>query len=164
MPETAEDAHPNVRSTRYFIVESRILCLQCDVVTAVFAFALPADYESLYVDDDTPDDEIGTWETPGMACVLSYVEYLPETVAKRIRAMTPHYRIDLHNEIGRTFWINHCEHCGAQMEEEELHGEPEGPFGPMPYEGLEAIRLSEVSEPFEAWAGGESHDLESLDS
>ena len=162
--DTANDTDPNVRSANYVIVESRILCLQCNVVTAVFAFALPVGYESLYVDDDTPDDENGTWEAPGMAAVLSYVEYLPETVANRIRAMTSHYRIDLDSENGGTFWMNHCEHCGAQMEEEELHGEPEGPFGPMAYEGVEAIRLHEVREPFEARAGGESHDLSPLDS
>jgi len=60
--------------------------------------------------------------------------------------------------------MNHCEHCGAQVEEEELHGESESPFGPMPSEGLEAIRLHEVREPFAAWAGGQSHDVKPLDS
>jgi hypothetical protein len=122
----------NVRSSRYFIVESRMRCDQCNVVTAVFGFALPADYESLYVDDDAPDDESGTWESPGIAAVLSYVDYLPEAVADRIRSVTQHYRLDLQSEAGGTFWMNHCEHCGAQMEEEELHGDPGSPFGPCP--------------------------------
>jgi hypothetical protein len=53
----AKEVEPNVRATRYFIVESRMRCPRCEVVTAVFAFALPAGYESLIVDDDTPDDE-----------------------------------------------------------------------------------------------------------
>jgi hypothetical protein len=104
-------------------------CDQCNVVTAVFGLPLPADYESLYVDDDAPGDESGTWESPGMAAVLSYVEYLPETVAHRIRALTPHYRLDAQSEAGGAFWINHCEHCGAPMEE-ELHGDPGGPSRP----------------------------------
>src|SRR5689334_3045659 len=69
MPDTAENAGPNVRSTRYFIAESKIACLQCNAVTKVFAFALPAGYESLNVDDNMPDDESGTWEMPGMAAV-----------------------------------------------------------------------------------------------
>ena len=38
------------------------------------------------------------------------------------------------------------------------------PFGPIPNEGLEAVQLYEVSEPFEASAGAESHDLKPLDS
>jgi hypothetical protein len=104
MGDTADNANPNVRSTRYFIVESKITCLQCNVVTKVFGFALPAGYESLNIDDDTPDDESGTWETPGMAAVLSYVEYLPESVANRMCAMTPYYRTDVDIGSGATFW------------------------------------------------------------
>ena len=45
------------------------------------------------------------------------------------------------------------------MQEEELHGEYDRPFGPMPSEGVEAIRVHEVREPFEAWArGGERRE------
>jgi hypothetical protein len=117
MPDTAHNVSPNVRCSRYFIVESRIQCDQCNVVTAVFGFALPADYESLYIDDDASDDESGTWESQGIAAVLFNVEYLP--------------------------W---------------------SPFGSMPSEGLEAIRLHAVREPFAAWVGGESHDVKPLDS
>jgi hypothetical protein len=164
MPDTADDAAPNVRAARYTIVESRLRCLQCSQVTAVFAFSLPVGYESLYVDDDSSDDEEGTWEAPGMAAILSYVGYLPESVANRIRALTSHYRIDVDNESGQPFWMNHCEHCGAQMEEEELHGDPDGPFTCMPHEGLEALRLHEAREAFEASAGCESHAVLRLDS
>jgi hypothetical protein len=71
--------------------------------------------------------------------------------------------MDLHTDTGQTFWRNHCEHCGAQIEEEELH-EFEGAFGSMPCEGLDAIQLHEVREPFVAWAGGETHDLKPMDS
>jgi hypothetical protein len=164
MPDNDRNVHPNVRSAKYLIVESKTRCDQCKGVTAVFAFALPTSYESLYVDDDTPDDESGTWETRGIAAVLSYVEYLPEAVADRVRSVTQHYRLDRDCEIGGTFWTNHCEHCGAPMEEEELHGDPGRPFGPMPDLGLEVIRLHEVHEPFSPWAGCECHDLRQLDS
>jgi hypothetical protein len=164
MLDTPRNAHPNVRSSRYFIVESRIRCDKCNVVTAVFGVALPASYESLYVDDDAPDDASGTWEASEMGAVLSYVQYLPETVANRIRSVTQHYRLDAQSEASDTFWMNHCEHCGAQMEEEELHGDPGSPFVPVSDEGLEAIRLHEVREPFAAWAGAECHDVKHLDS
>jgi hypothetical protein len=159
----AKDAEPNVRANRYFIVESRMRCPQCDVVTAVFAFALPAGYESLIAYDDTPDDEEGSWEARGLAGVLSYVEYLPEGVAQRVGGMTSHYRLDLDGLSGERFWANRCQHCEARMEEEELHGEYDGTSEPMPSEGLEAIRVHEVREPFEAWAGGEANDMKRLD-
>src|ERR1700728_4728214 len=102
MADTAPNAHPNVWSSRYFIVESRMRCDQCNVVTAVFGLALPADYESLYVDDDAPDDESRTGESPRFVAVLSYVGSLPETVAHRIRSVTPHYRLDVASEAGGT--------------------------------------------------------------
>jgi len=166
MPDSTHNIQFNVRAGRYFIVESRMRCEQCKALTAVFGFALPADYESLYsdTDDDTPDDECGTWEVPGFAAVLSYVDYIPESVVDHVCSMTQNYRLD-HNEAGGgSFWMNHCEHCGAQVEEEELHGELESPFGPMPSEGLEAIRLHEVHEPFTAWVGGQSYDVKPMDS
>ena len=164
IPDTTDDKGPNVRSDRYLIVESKTPCPQCNVVSKVYAFALPASYESLTVDDDLPDDQSGTWEVSGLAAVLSYVDYVPEAVANRIRAMTPHYRIDRDVETGGSFWMNHCEQCGVQMMEEALHGEPDGAFGVMPEEGPEAIQWHEVCEPFEAWAGTESFDVKPLDS
>ena len=164
MLDTTRNSDPNVRSSKYFIVESRIRCAKCEVVTTVFGLALPAGYESLQVDDDIPDDESGPWEALGIAAVLSNVEYLPETVAQRIRSVTQNFRLDLHSEGGVSFWMNHCEHCGAQMEEEELHGDPGSPFAPVSDEGLEDIRSHEVREPFTAWAGVESHDVRHLDS
>ncbi len=159
MLDTVQENTPNVRSVRYTIVESRSRCSQCNAVTTVFALALPAGYESLTAYDDTPDTEDGVWEATGMPAVLSYVEHLSEAVANRVRALTSHYRIDRDIESGHALWMNHCEHCGAAMEEEELHSDLEGPFGPNPYEGLERVRLYEVGESFEGCAARESHNL-----
>jgi hypothetical protein len=108
-PETTGGLEPNVKAARYTIVESRIPCLKCHLVTAVFAFALPAGHESLNVDDDTPDDEYGEWEPAPVAAVLSYVEYLPEAVVNRIRAKTLYgsahrYGSDLLEEPLRALW------------------------------------------------------------
>jgi len=164
MVDITRNAPPNVRSSRYFIVESRTRCVNCDVDTAVFGLALPAGYESLYIDDDAEDDVSGTWEASGTGVVLSYVEFVPGTVANRIRLVTQHYRLDAQSEPDGAFWMNHCEHCGAPLEEEELHGDPGSPFVPVSDEGLEAIRLHEVHEPFAACAGAESHDTKPLDS
>ena len=164
MLDITRNTQSNVRSSRYFIVESKGRCNECRGVTSVIGFALPAGYESLYVDNDTPDDEIGTWEAQSIAAVLSYVSYLPTAIADRVCSVTLNYRLDPLSDPESAFWVNTCEHCGTEMEEEELHGDPGGPFSPVSDEDLEAIRLHQVCEPFEASAGGESHNLRHLDS
>lgn len=165
MSNIASEENPNVRSSGYTIVESSTLCGHCKRPTAVFAFALPKDYESLVVYDETPEDEPGTWESPKVPTILSYVEHLPETVAAQVRAKTPNYRLDLHDESSQNLWINYCEHCEAPMEEEELHGDLDGPFGSMASEeGAVAIKLFQVQEPFRASAGVETHSLKHMDS
>jgi len=78
--------------------------------------------------------------------------------------MTSHYRRDLDGLSGERFWTNNCQHCEAQVEGEELDGEYDRPFGPMPSEDLEGFRVHEVREPFEVWAGGEANGLKRLDS
>jgi hypothetical protein len=152
MLETANDLTPNVKAPSYFIVKSHERCPQCKSVTAVFALALPDGYES-YVEND----EGGEWEKPGRSTVLSYVEFLPETIAHRVRAMSENYRLDSQGEQTSRIWLNHCGHCGTQLEEEELHGELDGAFGAIPRKGFEVIHLEYVHEPFEAWAGCETH-------
>ena len=165
MSNVASEENPNVRSSGYTIVESSAPCGHCKRPTAVFAFALPKNYESLVVYDETPEDKAGTWESPKLPTVLSYVEHLSETVAAQIRAKTSHYRLDLHDESGQKFWINHCEHCDGPMEEEELHGDLDSPFGFMAFDsGLVEIKLFQVQQPFRASAGVETHSLHYLNS
>lgn len=164
MPDTIDGSETNVRSATYVIVESKVDCLQCGYATPVFAFAVPPGHESLQLEDESTAEVRGTWESPGMAAVLSYIEYLPERVAERIRALTPNYRIVHIDASGLGFWMNHCEHCGARMDDEALHADPNGPFGHMPDEGLEDVQLHRVHERFEAWVGGETYDPKPLDS
>lgn len=163
MTDPVDNVEPNVRSSRYYIVQSRTRCPQCEVLTPVFTFAVPTGYESRYADDDTPDDESGTWEVQDMAAVLMYIEYVPDRVADHVRELTPDYRLAKENEGDATFWINHCTHCGAQQFEEDLH-EFEGPFGPNPVEGPESVEIHRIHEPFEAKVGGESSDTRPMDS
>jgi hypothetical protein len=61
--------------------------------------------------------------------------------------------MDRDTQGGAEFWTNHCEHCGAVINEEVLHGEMYGPFGPVPYEGFEALMLHYVDEPLEVGCG-----------
>jgi hypothetical protein len=129
----------------------------------VFAFALPAGYESLNPADDMPDDANEAWERTEFAAVLSYVGYLPEAVMNRIAALTAHYRLDSNPDGGGEFLKNHCEHCQEPIEEELLHEDLDSPFRPLGAEISEAIQLHQIREPFEAWVGGAAHDAKALD-
>jgi len=133
------------------------------MVTTVFAFALPAGYESLNPADDIPDNASEVWERTEIAAVLSYVEYLSDAVINRIRAMTSHYRLESNPGREGRFWRNHCEHCQTALEEELLHDDLDSPFGPLGAESSGAIQLHPVREPFEAQVGGESYDVKALD-
>lgn len=162
MPDDAKERDPNVRSSKYIIIESRMACPHCSAITAVFAFALPPGHESIYVDDDTPDEEIGTWEKVDLAAILSYVSNLPDAVTNHVRGLTSGFVRERDDSQG--CWTNHCEHCGERLDDQELHDGMDGPFGPEPREGLESVRLHEVREPFQASVGGEAYHLVPLDS
>jgi hypothetical protein len=158
-----EGSGPNVRHSRYIIVESKIACPQCSLTTAVFAFALPAGYESLNPADDMPHDANEAWERTEFAAVLSYVGHLTEATMNRVAALTAHYRLDSNTHGGGEFLKNHCEHCQEPIEEELLHEDLDSPFGPLGAKISGAIQLHPVREPFEAWVGGAAHDLKALD-
>jgi hypothetical protein len=129
------------------------------LTAAVFAFALPAGYESLNPADDMPGDAREAWEGTELAAVLSYVGYLPEAVINRVAAHTAHYRLDSNSDGGGELLKNHCEHCQEAIEEELLHEDLDSPFGPRGAESSEAIQLHPVREPFEARVGGVAHDV-----
>jgi hypothetical protein len=154
---------PNVRHSRYIIVENKIVCPHCSLTTAVFALALPAGYESLNPDDDMPENQTEAWERTEFAAVLSYIQYLPDAVINRVGAHTAQYRMNSSSEGRDRFWKNHCEHCQEVIEEELLHEDLDSAFGSMGAELSGAIQLHQVREPFEAWAGGAAHDIKALD-
>jgi hypothetical protein len=91
--------------------------------------------------------------------VLSFVEYLPDAVIAQIEAATPHYRCSPDSNGKAGIWRNHCEHCGESADENDLHGDLDGPFGPIGAEIIGAIRLRHVHSPFEARAEGESFEV-----
>jgi len=153
-----EGSGPNVRHFMYILVENKIACPQCSLVTAVFALALPAGYESFNPADDQPDNSPEAWERTEFAAVLSYVGYLPDAVINRIASLTAQYRLS--SEGAHPLWRNHCEHCQKAIEEELLHEDLDSPFGSMGIDLSEAIQLHQFHEPFEARVGAEMHDVE----
>ena len=158
MSNVNEGSGPSVRHFNYIVVEEKVTCPQCSLVTAVFALALPAGYESFNPADNQPDNSPEAWERAELAAVLSYVGYLPHAVVNRIASLTAHYRLS--SESAHAVWRNHCEHCRMAIEEELLHEDLDSPFGSMGIDLSKTIQLHQFPEPFEARVGAEMHDVE----
>ena len=94
--------------------------------------------------------------------MLPYVLYLPDAIAKRILERTPNYCTDIHRETDRLGWWNHCDHCGAQIDDEELH-HIDGPFSRAALERQTSVEVHYVREPFSALAGSVLQVLAALD-
>jgi len=171
----------NIRSPRYYIARTVSTCRHCGLPTALVAIAVPPEHETLDVDDDAPDegwdDETRHREHPAAAwsvadhnAFLFYVDSLPAAVQKRINGYQPAYRpIDgyaaaapapapAEGGVSGSYWANHCEKCGCQLDDHELFCEPEGAFLPTSESTAAAIHLLLVDEPFETSAAGYSYD------
>jgi hypothetical protein len=170
----------NIRSPRYYIARTVSTCWHCGSPTTLVAIAVPPGHETLDVDDDASDegsdDETQQREHPAAAwsaadhnAFLFYIGSLPAAVQNRINQYQPAYRpIDADataaapaTAVGGgsgSYWANHCEQCGRQLDDHELFCEPEGAFLPTSEATAAAIHLVLVDEPFETSAAGYSYE------
>ena len=179
MPSPLVSPEMNIRSPRYYIARTVSTCGRCGSPTALVAIAVPPGHETLDVEDDASDegsdDETQHREHPAAAwsvgdhnAFLFFVDSLPAAVQKRINQYQPAYRpIDADaaaapaaaaGGVSGSYWANHCEHCGCQLDDHELFCEPEGAFLPMSESTAAAIHLVLVDEPFETSAAGYSYE------
>jgi hypothetical protein len=168
----------NIRSPRYYIARTVSTCWHCGSPTALVAIAVPPGHETLDLDDDASDEgsdgethhrehPAAAWSTADHYAFLFYVDSLPAAVQNRIHQYQPAYR-----PIGAaatapaappgggsgSYWANHCEQCGRQLDDHDLFCEPEGAFLPMSESTAAAIDLVLVDEPFEISAAGYSYE------
>ncbi len=148
---------PNVRAASYFLAESTRECWRCSRETRVLAIMLPADHEALDVDDDPTCDE---WQAADEPSVLSYIGQFADPIPARLRALAPHYRRDFSQTTGSSYWMNHCEHCGASQGDFALIEEFDSTFDPTTPERAQQILLREIAEPFAASCGGHTYGIQ----
>jgi hypothetical protein len=146
----------NIRASLFFLATSTRDCWRCAAVSRVVAIVLPAGHEVLYVDDDPADEH---WELSEMPVVLSYVGYLTEAVAARLRPLASHYRVDFSHTTGTSYWMNHCEHCAAKLGDFDTICEYDVAFSPRTTEKAARIRLEKIAEPFSTSCEGHA-DIE----
>jgi hypothetical protein len=151
---------PNIRADSYFLAESARECWRCSRQTRVFAILLPAGHEVLHVDDDPADDE---WQVAEAPTRLSYIEYLPDPIAERLRSLAPHYWTDFSQTTQSFYWMNHCERCGAKQGDFDTVEEHGSPFNPSVQEAAAAVLLREIPESFAASCASHTCGIELFD-
>jgi hypothetical protein len=159
--------HPdaNVRSQTFYVARSNARCWHCGESTRLIALAVPHNHEILDADDGADEGADGEaddrdqpipdgWQRAKADAFLFYVDYLPDGVRDRLKQISPSFRMAYSVVTLNSYWANHCEHCGALLDDHELHCEPEGAFMPSSESAATAIQLSSVQAPFEAAAAG----------
>jgi len=140
----------NFRSSSYYIAETSVQCLSCDQWTRVLALALPAPHEVLIEDE---------WQPADVSAFLFYVTELPEEVRHLLTRTSSFFRLSRVEDASDPCWANHCEHCDAQVSDDELHCEPGG-FMSGHADETQTISLIEVHQAFRAVAAGYAVDPE----
>ena len=163
MPAIESFCDPNLRSPTYYVAHTNAACGDCGLSTRLLALALPQTHETLEIDRagdeaDSMDSMKDTWQHAHVDAFLFYVEQLPRRVQHRLQQMAPGFRRAQSGAAQGAYWVNHCEHCGALLDDYELHCEPEGAFMPSSETEAAKIHLLRIHEPIEAVAAGYTPD------
>jgi hypothetical protein len=150
---------PNFRSAYYYIAQLSVGCWWCGAPTRAVALVLPDGHEAL----DEPDEQgIQLWQAFAGTALLFYVAELSVSAEANLSRLAPGFRRVASGETQVSVWVNHCEHCGASLSDDELHCEPGDSFVPDTEARGANVRLFKFDEALEASAGGWSMDTEFL--
>lgn len=152
----------NLRADRYGVAQTTDTCRHCGQATRLVAVVLPAGHEVLEWDDDDVDD-MGTWQLAAQPAFLFHVAYLPEHVQRQMCAASA-YAIERSAPDTESCWTNHCEHCGAHVDDQELFCEPGGAFCPASGAQARSIDVAVVDEPIGVDAAGYAPHPEFFDA
>ena len=174
-----------IRSQTYYVARADTQCRQCDMPIRLLALVVPNGHETLEPDppadadadadtDTDTDTDAGAgaidgdgvapdaWQHANFNALLFYVEDLPDHVQRRLNQLSPCFRLAYSKITLNSYWANHCEHCGALVEDHELHCEFDGAFMPSDEEAAAKIQLLQIPEALEAVAAGYSFEPEFL--
>jgi hypothetical protein len=143
---------PRFRSEAYWLAQVAVLCPCCGAATRVVGVALPANHET---QGDAEDQGCG-WQCVAANALLFFITQISRETECHLRQLAPGFRRADSGAAAESHWVNHCEHCGALLDDQDLHCEPGDTFVPLTAEQGSKIRLIEIHEPFEASAAGYS--------
>jgi hypothetical protein len=143
---------PRFRSRAYWLAQLAMLCPFCGAATRVAGVALPANHETL---NDAAEQGCG-WQMVAANALLFFITQLPRETQGHLQQLAPGFRRADSAAAAESHWSNHCEHCGALLDDQDLHCEPGDTFVPITAEQGSRIRLIEFHESFEGSAAGYS--------
>jgi hypothetical protein len=138
----------NIRSSSYYVAQTNAQCERCNRTTRVIALALPPRHETRLE---------GRWQRVVANAFIFYVTELPRPVYRHLLRLSPLFSRKRGEGELNPYWANHCEHCGAMLNDDVLHCEPGGFMPSLPAQA-EAICLSHVAGGFSALAAGYALD------
>jgi len=147
---TILDDEFSIRADRYYIGQTTKSCWKCQNQTNIFGFLLDGDHD-LLMDYECPDSDelVLSWEHIDEPATIAYIGHLPDSIQKRISALTTHFYPDTSKMAGSQYWMNHCERCEAKLGDFYIHSDPGlGGFFPLDVKQAAMITLYRIDEPF----------------
>lgn len=131
-------ADPPLTCASVYLLTSAMECYSCKQQTRVHAFMALPPFQ--YDDDDYLDiDDDGS--------MLREIGWMSRELEKTaLEVSGGHWRPDRSATLGATYWMNHCEHCGAKQGAHFVHG-VEGAFWPVTDEARDAIQVLHIEGP-----------------
>lgn len=144
----------NIRAESYYILQSIHQCWKCRSVIKVFGFMLPKEHETIVN---------GKWQKSYEHSIISFVNFIPETVQDTIAKLTLEYRYALYKSQGFYAYVNHCSKCKMKQSDNSLYQEPGGAFDPYTKQDASLIVWHYVGKPFKASCGSYTLDVPFFD-
>jgi len=94
----------NVRSSSYFIAETRVRCARCGEPCRVLAIGLPPNHETLVEDE---------WQMVDANAFIFHFAALPDAVSRHLFEQSANFRQTRGDDPSESSWANHCPHCAA---------------------------------------------------
>lgn len=153
-----DDIDINIRAGSFLLARTVTACAHCRAPTRVAALVVPPGHMALELDDEAENEStaLDAWRPASHYAFLFHVEFLSSRVQNRLSHVAPLLR-PLETD-GGVHWCNHCERCGAVLDDHELFCEPDGAFLPTSESSAGRIELLLIDAAFAAAAGGYSDE------
>jgi hypothetical protein len=124
-----EDYGPSLAYPPLYVLRTADYCPQCRQALHVYTLGCAA-----FRDAEDGGEPIEQFH------FLHYIRSVPEPVLALLKARVPSYYLDQVEDGEPPYLMNHCP-CGAQLDDDYLHGDVGAAFWPDTPEGFAALRL-----------------------
>ncbi len=127
MNQNQEAEYSVIAMAPFYLLKSTEDCYKCKKPSLIVAFA------AIGLE--------GYEETSEELIQFSYVTGLPDWLKILLKNEFSNYYFDWSHTAGDSYYMNHCEHCGARFGDFFLHSEPDGAFFPQSQEEASSIEV-----------------------